>query len=258
MKKALSDLSADPDVLAIYLAGSLAKGNYDHYSDIDLHTIVISERKADFLKGKRDRANNWGNVSFHEDYNPSSPYDVTHYDTFVKVDSWYHSPEEMVPSIWLNEVEVIYEPFHIMGHVIEESAKQVYKPSPDEIELWRGKLLAFVHETYRAVMRREMLYALSNLDRIRWLIVSGWYMEMEEHIDGPYGVWSKIEGKRSKLDEKQLSLLESWSCGRNSNEIIKTLRGMIPEFLRLNKYLCTQVGVETNEDHIKRIMDMVI
>ncbi|SNT58779.1 Streptomycin adenylyltransferase [Bacillus sp. OK838] len=258
MKKALKDLSADPDVLAIYLAGSLAKGNYDHYSDIDLHTIVISERKADFLKGKRDRANNWGNVSFHEDYNPSSPYVVTHYDTFVKVDSWYHSPEEMVPSIWLKEVEVIYDPFHIMGHVIEESAKQVYKPSPDEVEHWRGKLLAFVHETYRAVMRREMLYALSNLDRIRWLIVSGWYMEMGEHIDGPYGVCSKIEGKISKLDEKQLSLLESWSCGRNSNEIIKTLRGMIPEFLRLNKYLCTQVGVEINEDHIKRIMDMVI
>ena len=174
------------------------------------------------------------------------------------MDSWYHLPEEMVPSIWLKEVEVIYDPLHIMGHVIEESAKQVYKPSPDEVEHWRGKLLAFVHETYRAVMRREMLYALSNLDRIQWLIVSGWYMEMGEHIDGPYGVWSKIEGKISKLDEKQLSLLESWSCGRNSNEIIKTLRGMIPEFLRLNKYLCTQVGVETNEDHIKRIIDMVI
>ncbi|MGG4268462.1 hypothetical protein [Peribacillus simplex] len=81
---------------------------------------------------------------------------------------------------------------------------------------------------------------------------------MEEHIDGSYGVWSKIEGKRSKFDEKQLSLLESWDCGRNSNEIIQTLRGMIPEFLRLNKYLCIQVGVETNEDHIKRILDMAI
>ncbi|MDM5454203.1 nucleotidyltransferase domain-containing protein [Peribacillus simplex] len=64
MKKALKDLSADPDVLAIYLAGSLAKGNYDHYSDIDLHTIVISERKADFLKGKREIANNWGMFHF--------------------------------------------------------------------------------------------------------------------------------------------------------------------------------------------------
>ncbi|WP_260399757.1 aminoglycoside 6-adenylyltransferase [Peribacillus simplex] len=255
---ALKDLSADPGVLAIYIAGSLAKGNYDNYSDIDLHTLVIPKRKAEFLKGKRDRANNWGDVSFHEDYNPSSPYVVTHYDTFVKVDSWYHAPEEIVPSIWLKEVEVLYDPFNIMSHVINESAKQVYKPSPDEVEHWRGKLLAFVHETYRAVMRREMLYALSNLDKIRWLIVSGWYMEMEEHVDGPYGVWTKIEGKRSILAGKQLSLLESWDCGRDSNEIIKTLRCMTPEFLRLNKYLCTQVGVEIKEDHIKSIMDMVI
>lgn len=88
LEKALKDLSADPDVLAIYIAGSLAKGNDDHYSDIDLHTIVIPKRKAEFLKRKRDRANNWGDVSFHEDCNPYSPYVVTHYDTFVKVDSW--------------------------------------------------------------------------------------------------------------------------------------------------------------------------
>ncbi|MDQ0879421.1 hypothetical protein QFZ73_000432 [Peribacillus sp. V2I11] len=57
-------------------------------------------------------------------------------------------------------------------------------------------------------MRRESSYALSNLDRIRWLIVSGWYMEMEEHVDVPYGVWTKIEGNRSKLDGKELSLLD--------------------------------------------------
>ncbi|ULM98951.1 hypothetical protein L8956_09835 [Peribacillus frigoritolerans] len=90
--------------------------------------------------------------------------------------------------------------------------------------------------------------------------MSGWYMEMEmeEHLDVPYGVWTKIEGNRSKLVGKQLSLLESWDCGRNSNEIIKTLRRMIPEFLRLNEYLCIQWGVETNEDHIKRIIDMAI
>ncbi|CAH0267187.1 hypothetical protein SRABI96_03590 [Peribacillus sp. Bi96] len=145
-----------------------------------------------------------------------------------------------------------------MSYVIQESGKLVYKPSPDEVEHWRGKLLAFIHETYRAVMREEIFYALSNLDRIRWLIVSGWYMEMEEHVDGPYGVWTKIEGKRSKLNEMQLFLLTGWDCGRNSNEIMKTMRGMFPEFLRLNKYLSTQVDIEAKEDHIKKIMDMAI
>ncbi|MFH0068036.1 hypothetical protein [Peribacillus sp. NPDC056705] len=54
---------------------------------------------------------------------------------------------------------------------------------------------------------------------------------MEVHVDVPYGVWTKIEGNRSILAKKQLSLLESWDCGRDSNEMIKTLRRMIPEFL---------------------------
>lgn len=140
--------------------------------------------------------------------------------------------------------------------VIKESSYKVYKPSSDEVEFWRGKLVAFIHETYRAVMRDEIYYALSNLDRVRWLVVSGWYMEMEQHLDCPYGVWSKIEGKRSKLKDWQLSLLESWDCGRNTNQIMKTMVSMVSEILRLNNYLSKQVNIEENEDQIKKIIEM--
>ncbi|MCZ0873932.1 nucleotidyltransferase domain-containing protein [Peribacillus sp. AS_2] len=53
LENALKDLLADPDVWAIYIAGSLAKGNDDQYSDIDLHTIVNPKRKAEVFKGKK-------------------------------------------------------------------------------------------------------------------------------------------------------------------------------------------------------------
>ncbi|GAM12234.1 aminoglycoside 6-adenylyltransferase [Mesobacillus selenatarsenatis] len=258
LKSALNDLTSDPNVLAIYQAGSLARGNYDNYSDIDLHIIVTLDKKADFINAKRNRAANWGNVLFYEDFNPASPVVVTHYDSFVKIDSWYHSPEEVVPSIWLKGYKVLYDPSNIISEVINESSYKNYKPSADEVEFWRGKLLAFIHETYRAVMRGEIYCALSNLDRVRWLVVSGWYMEMEQHLDSPYGVWSKIEGERSRLDHWHLSLLESWECGRNPEKIMKTINGIIPEVFRLNKHLSNQVNIEHNEDHIKRIIDMVI
>ncbi|MBB4826974.1 putative nucleotidyltransferase [Sporosarcina luteola] len=179
LKKALNDLTSDTNVLAIYQAGSLARGNFDNYSDIDLHTIVTPEKRADFIKDKRHRASKWGDVLFYEDFNPSSPVLVTHYDSFVKVDSWYHSPKEVAPSIWLKGYKVLYDPNNIISMVIKESSFEVYKPSSDEVEFWRGKILAFIHETYRAVMRDEIYYALSNLDRVRWLVVSGWYMETE-------------------------------------------------------------------------------
>ncbi|WP_330502649.1 nucleotidyltransferase domain-containing protein [Peribacillus frigoritolerans] len=256
LKNALNDLKTDSNVLAIYLGGSLAKGYIDNYSDVDLHTIVTSEKKADFIKDKRNRAKKWGEVLFYEDFNPSSPVVVTHYDCFVKVDSWYHSPNEIVPSIWLKGLKVLYDPTNIISNVIRESSNLVYKPSSEEVEFWRGKLLAFIHETYRAVMRDEIYYALSNLDRIRWLMVSGWYMELEEHLDSSYGIWSKLEGKRSKLNQWQLSLLQSWDCCRNSNEIMKKMVSILPEFLRLNKYLSKKVEIEENEDHIKKVIEM--
>ncbi|MGB2993620.1 MAG: nucleotidyltransferase domain-containing protein, partial [Paenisporosarcina sp.] len=39
LNRALEDLTSDQNVLAIYLGGSLGRGNYDAFSDIDLHTI---------------------------------------------------------------------------------------------------------------------------------------------------------------------------------------------------------------------------
>lgn len=256
LKNALKDLKTDSNVLAIYLGGSLAKGSIDNYSDVDLHTIVTSEKKADFIKDKKNRAEKWGEVLFYEDFNPYSPVVVTHYDCFVKVDSWYHSAKEIVPSIWLKGLKVLYDPNNIISNVIKESSNLVYKPSSEEVEFWRGKLLAFIHETYRAVMRDEIYYALSNLDRIRWLMVSGWYMEMEEHLDSSYGIWSKLEGKRSKLNQWQLSLLQSWDCCRNSNEIMKKMVSILPELLRLNQYLSKKVEIEANEDLIKKVIEM--
>lgn len=258
LKNALNDLTSDPNVLAIYQSGSLSKGNFDHYSDVDLHIVVTPDKKADFIKEKRNRATKWGNVLFYEGLS-DSPVIVTHYDCFVKVDSWYKTPEEVVPSIWLGESEVHYDPHNLISLAIKESSNQVYQPSSDDVEFWRGKVIAYIHETYRAVMRDERYYAVANVDKVRWLIVSGWYMEMNQHLDSPYGIWTKIEGKgkRTKLSRWQLSLLESWDCSRNSNEIMKTMISMIPEFIRLNKHLSKKVQIEENEEHFRKIIEMV-
>lgn len=256
LKNALKDFTSDSNVLAIYLAGSLARGNFDNYSDIDLHIIVKPENKADFIKNKRKRAKNWGEVLFYEDFNPSSPVVVTHFSSFIKVDCWYHTLEEVVTSIWLKGYKVLYDPYHIISKVISDSSYEAYKPSSEEVVFWRGKIIAFIHETYRAVMREEIYYAISNLDRVRWLVVYGWYMEREQHLDSPYGVWSKIEGKRSKLNHAQLSFLENWDCSRDTNQIMRTMADMVPEILRLNKYLSKQVNIEEDEDHVKKIIEL--
>lgn len=256
LDKAVCDLTADPDVLAIYLTGSLAKANADTYSDIDLHTVVKPEKKAEFIANKRKRAGKWGEVLFYEDPNPYGPVVVTHFASFVKIDSWYHVLDELDPSIWLKNSQVLYDPHTILQTVIMSSSMLSYKVEAAEVERWKAKVLAFAHETYRAVRRDEMLHAESHLDRIRWFVVSGWYMEMNEHFDASYGSWSKVEGKRSKLTPAQLSLLESWRCDKQAVEMMNTLSTMVPEIRRLNAILSTKSGIEAYSEQFNSILEM--
>jgi predicted nucleotidyltransferase len=258
LNSAVEDLTSDENVLAIYLGGSLGRGNFDGFSDIDIHTIVTPETKSAFIKDKKKRSSRWGNVLFHEQSSAASPVVVTHYDCFIKVDSWYETLDEVVPSIWLKGLKPIYDPSNLLAPLLAEATKQTFQVEVEDIAFWKNKVLAFIHETYRAAMRNELYYALANVDRVRWLIADGWYMEMDKHLDSSYGVWSKIEGNRSQLHEWQLSLLEYWSCGRDSSEIVKTMASMYPELLRLNKSLCQKIDINDEEDRFKEILNLVL
>lgn len=158
----------------------------------------------------------------------------------------------------MHGLKALYDPHDIVKKVLEQSANIVYKPTMDEVEVWRGKVFAFMHETYRAVMRNEHYYALANLDKIRWHLAAGWYMEMGRRVDSSYGIWSKLERSRSHLKEWQLSLLESWDCSRCPNDMMKTMASMTPEFFRLNKQLCYKTGLDEKEEWCKKIIGLVL
>lgn len=166
LERIRQDLEQDPDVLALYLAGSIVKGNADSYSDIDLHTIVKPEKLESFITDKFGRAASWGNVLFYEGV-ASSPVIVSHFDNFIKVDSWYHAASDIEPSIWLKGMKILHDPHGILEPIRQLSEETIYKTTPAEVEFWRTKMLAFIHETYRAAMRGEPYYALANLDSVR-------------------------------------------------------------------------------------------
>ncbi|TDL31360.1 nucleotidyltransferase domain-containing protein [Jeotgalibacillus sp. S-D1] len=258
LANALADLKNDQHVLGIYLSGSLAKGNVDPYSDIDLHTIVTPQSFNQFKQLKKDRASGWGDVLYHEGGSKASPLVVTHYEEFVKIDSWYHYPEELEPSIWLRDIEPQYDPQGIIAKIKEASSQFTYGVTAEEVESWRGKIFAFAHETYRAVMRNENYYALANVDKVRWYMAMGWYMEMDLRLDASCGVWSKLEGRRGHLSNLQLDLLEHWDCNRTPGEVMNTIKKIKHEFLRLNKELSRKTGLPEREALCKKVFRMIV
>jgi hypothetical protein len=252
-----SDLLNDDDVLAVYYGGSIGNENTDLYSDIDLRVVVTPEKFQEFIANKKNRTKRWGNVVYFEDLGPFVTHSIAHYDCFIKVDTFYYQPEDVQPSVWMKNIKVVRDRDGMLADILVKSMALFYKPTIEEIELWRTKFFAHFHEAYRRVMRKEYYYALKCIDNLRLLMTTAWYLESENQPN-TFGDWAKYEGERSKLEAWQLSFLESWECGRKSIEITNVMKSIVPEFKRVHKNLCNKHGIEENPDWIDGIINMAI
>lgn len=256
-QSAVDDLITDSNVLGIYLGGSLAKGNADNYSDIDLRIVVNPNELNTFINQKKIRPNQWGNVLFYEDISVTAPFTIAHFDCFIKMDVFYYKPTDLTPSLWLKDIYILKDTNGFIQKILDDSNKLTYHPTVPEVELWRVKSLAYIQEIYRRVMRGELYYALNQISSLRWFIVNGWDMEAGRQSNSGWD-WSKIEGERSSLEKHQLSLLEDWYCSRDKHSIINTLASMIPEFLRLNTKLSHVVKIDEQKKMCQDVIDSVL
>lgn len=249
------DLINDANVLAVYYGGSIGNQNEDLYSDIDLRIVVKEEAFHEYRLNKKQRAKNWGKVLFYEDF-PWTAYTIAHYDTFIKVDIFYYTMKEIQPSVWLQNIKIVHDCTGILNDLLKKSMCLSYVPTMEEVEIWRSKFFAYVHEAYRRVMREEIYYALQCIDNLRYSMATAWYMEAYIQPNA-FGDWAKVEGDRSKLSEWQLSLLKQWFSTREPNEIMTVIKSMIPEFKRVHKSLCEKVSLKEDSKWIDQIFHMI-
>lgn len=257
LNKIVHILKGRNEVQGIFLGGSLAKGNEDLFSDIDLRVIVDEDQYADFVTSKQQLASQFGDVLFFEDMNPNAPFTIAHYSNFIKVDLFIYTFSTLHPSIWIQTIKIIFDESGKLQELLNQSNQIVYQLSKEEVERWRGKAFSYIHEVYRRALRNEMYYALTMINNLRSFIVNGWNMEAGRHSNDAWD-WSKIEGERSQLELWQLNLLSGWMCGRDSKEIMKTLHSMIPEFRRLHLVLCEKTGMDSDQERFDRIINMVL
>ncbi|TDB49556.1 aminoglycoside 6-adenylyltransferase [Bacillus sp. CBEL-1] len=248
------DVLSDENIVGVFYGGSVGNKNTDLYSDVDLRIVVKDEVFEEYRLNKKQRAQNWGKVLFFEDF-PWSTYSIAHYDTFIKVDTFYYKVKDVHPSVWLQNIKIVRDTNSLLKNVLEKSAILSYSPSVEEVEIWRTKFFAYVHEIYRRVMRKEIYYALHCLDNLRLSMVTGWYMDAGFQPN-TFGDWAKLEGSRSKLMGWQLSLLEQWYSSRDPDEIFNVVKSLIPEFSRVHKNLCEKLEIEENATLVDEILNI--
>lgn len=252
-----NDLFNDDYVLAFFYGGSIGNENTDVFSDIDLRVVVKPGKIKGYISNKKNRASTWGNVLYFEDLNPHANYTIAHYDCFIKVDVFYYTPDEIHPSVWLQNIKILKDSEEMMANVLKQSMCLTYKPSLDEFENWRSKFFAYLHEAYRRALREEYYYALDCLDKLRLSMVTAWYMDGEVQPN-TFGDWAKYEGSRSKLDDEQKLLLESWNCRRDTNEIINVMKDIVHEFKQVHHSLCKKLNSQEDLKRVNRIVNMVL
>jgi predicted nucleotidyltransferase len=253
----LSNLESKEDILGIFLGGSLAKNNFDLFSDIDLRIIVPEDKFDNYVKQKQEIIGEFGEVLFYEDMYPQAPFTIAHYDNFLKVDLFIYTYSRIHPSIWLQGIKICKDSTGDLRNILEESEKIVYTVTREEVEKWRGKIFSYIHEVYRRVFREEFYYALGQMNNLRSYIVSGWNMEVDRHSNEAWD-WSKIEGERSQLEPWQLASLKSWNCDRDQQDIMKTLYSMVPEIKRLHAVLCQKTGLDERKGQFEKILSQVL
>ncbi|SEQ94551.1 hypothetical protein SAMN05216232_3755 [Virgibacillus subterraneus] len=257
MKAIENDFLNDDNVLALFYGGSIGNENADLYSDIDLRVVVKPEKIEEYISNKKKRPQRWGNVLYFEDMNPFSIYTVVHYECFIKVDTFYYKPDDIRPSVWLKNIKIIKDKDDMIAGILKRSMTLTYEPSFDEFELWRTKFFAHLHEAYRRVMRNEYYYALNCIDSLRLSMATAWYMNAGVQPNA-FGDWAKYEGNRSKLENWQKTLLESWECGRNKNEIKNVMKSIVHEFRKVHGSLCDKLAIEENPIWVEKIIGKVI
>lgn len=257
LDRAIQIIKQRMEIEGIFLGGSLAKGNADLFSDIDLRIVVTDAYFNDYIQHKQDILREFGKVLFFEDLHPTAPYSIAHYDSFIKTDLFIYTFSRLKPSIWLNGIKVVYDPDNKLQQIIDESTKIIYQVTQEEVLNWQGKVFSYIHEVYRRVMREEYYYALTMINNLRSFIVNGWNMEVNRHSNDAWD-WSKIEGQRTQLELGQLELLASWTCGRDQVEIMNTLNAMVPEIRRLYIVLRNKTGLELDVNHFESVLNKVL
>ncbi|MDX5476233.1 MAG: hypothetical protein LPK00_11925 [Bacillaceae bacterium] len=237
-----ADVKNDPNIVAAFYGGSIANENEDNYSDIDLRIIVKEQAFEQYRLKKKERAKNWGEVLFYEDF-PWAPYSIAHFKNFIKVDTFYYKDIDIQPSLYLKNMKIIHDSDEILMRVLKLSNTQTFSFSQEELDVWVGKVYAYLHETYRRVMRNEFNYAFSMLEALRFSVVIGWLTEKEIPANN-FGDWSKIEGSRSPLTEEQLTLLASWdNPSRDKKEILNLAKAIFTEFKLVHNKICEKYNL---------------
>lgn len=116
-----SSLKQDPFVKAVFLKGSMGRGEEDEHSDVDLYVLVEEKEKEQFLQNRQKHLESYQSLIFFDDIFIIAPQIIAVYDNLLHVDLFTVTEETLIHKDY---IRVLYDPEdRLSGHQDHQNLK---------------------------------------------------------------------------------------------------------------------------------------
>ncbi|SFK20578.1 Nucleotidyltransferase domain-containing protein [Halobacillus dabanensis] len=102
-----SSLKRDPSVKAVFLKGSMGRGEEDEHSDVDIYVLVEEKEKEQFLKNRQKHLESYQSIIFYDDIFIIAPQIIVVFDNLLHVDLFTVTEETLIHKDY---IRVLYDP----------------------------------------------------------------------------------------------------------------------------------------------------
>jgi len=142
---ARQEFESNVDVVGLFVAGSLAAGSHDAYSDIDLRVVVKPEKQQWFIEHRREIPRAWPGFLFNE-WRPGTRHCVSHFRSFVKIDIFYFGENDLQPSPWhALPITILLDCHGAIQRMVRASEHLEFDVTDEDLDFSISKALAATH-----------------------------------------------------------------------------------------------------------------
>ncbi|MCM3744350.1 nucleotidyltransferase domain-containing protein [Sporosarcina luteola] len=116
VEKITASLEKDPHVQAVFLKGSMGRGEHDEHSDVDLYCLVNEVGKEEFLVNRVEHLRAYRDIILMDDIFIVAPQIIAVFDDLLHIDLFTVTKESFVGG---DHFKVLYDPYRLMDEFVE-------------------------------------------------------------------------------------------------------------------------------------------
>lgn len=142
----------DSAVRALFLKGSIARNDFDEYSDVDFYCIVREDKMEDFLNRRLNYLQQYRPLIYWSESNFVGPQIVAVFDNGLHFDLYTVTIETLS---FTDEIKVIYDPENLL---LNYKAKRLTISEAEIINIFNGFTFTLL-EFEAAYCRKDLIWA---------------------------------------------------------------------------------------------------